>query len=308
MTIAPIVLFVYSRPEHTQRTLEALAANALAEQSDLIVYADAARSEREAEAVRAVRELVRAASRFRSVNVIARETNYGLAANIMEGVTEVCSRYGRVIVLEDDIVTSPHFLTFMNSALDRYADESRVWHISGWNVPIGMAKKNRAFAWRMMECWGWATWSDRWNHFTKDTDSLLRTITSKRKYRFNLDGHVDYFSQILSNKKGKINTWAVYWYATIFLRDGLCISPYQSLIANIGLDGSGLHCGSSSSFLKNQLGEPISAWPDVLEEDVETVSRIKRFHRNKNILMMMPLRRFVAWVKSKINEKITAIF
>lgn len=276
---APIVLFVYARPDHTRRTIEALALNELADHSDLIVYADAARNESEAVKVRAVRELVNAASGFRSLTVIERETNYGLARNIIEGVTDVCNRYGRAIVLEDDIVTSPHFLSYMNNALDRYAGEPRIWHISGWNVTIGIEKENRAFAWRMMECWGWATWSDKWRFFRKDTNFLMGAINPDEKRRFNLDGYVDYFSQILANANKEINTWAVYWYATIFLNDGLCISPYQSLVSNIGLDGSGLHCGRSRSLAQMHLGGQVDRWPDGIYEDVEVVSKIKRYHK-----------------------------
>lgn len=291
-SIAPIVLFAYARPEHTRRTLEALAANALAEQSDLFVYADAPRRESEAAQVDAVRKLVRAASGFRSVNVIERETNYGLARNIIEGVTEICNRYGRVIVLEDDIVTSKHFLLFMNHALDRYINEPRIWHISGWNVPIGVAKENRAFAWRMMECWGWATWSDRWRYFRKDTDFLMQAIDLSRKNQFNLDGYVNYFAQIVANASGTINTWAVYWYATIFLREGLCISPYQSLIENIGLDGSGLHCGRSGSLGKTHLGGQVNKWPDEVAEDTQVVLMIKKYYKKKNSFFSRILRAF----------------
>ncbi|WP_426993726.1 hypothetical protein [Methylomonas sp. CM2] len=133
---APIVLFAFARPEHTRITLEALSANSLASQSDLIVYSDAARSLEEEIKVTKVRSLAHNIRGFRSVSVIERETNLGLARNIIEGVTDVCNRYGRLIVLEDDMITSPYFLTFMNSALDKYYDNKTVWHINGWNYPI----------------------------------------------------------------------------------------------------------------------------------------------------------------------------
>ena len=129
--LAPILLFVFARLDHTKRTIEALAANELALKSDLIIYSDAARSEEEKKSVNQVREFLNSVKGFRSITVVERNKNYGLARNIIEGVTDVCNRYGRVIVLEDDLVTSPHFLSFMNSALDKYETDQRVWHISG---------------------------------------------------------------------------------------------------------------------------------------------------------------------------------
>lgn len=297
-SIAPIVLFVYARPDHTRATLEALAANRLADRSDLIVYADAARNENDLEHVRAVRNLVRSAKGFRSITVIERETNYGLARNIIKGVTEVCNQYGRVIVLEDDIVTSPYFLTFMNTALDRYEGTPKVWHISGWNVPIDTVDTNSAFVWRMMECWGWATWKDRWSHFDKDTSFLMRANGISERYRFNLDGYIDYFSQISANARGDIDTWAVYWYAAIFLNGGLCVSPYQSLVTNIGLDGSGLHCRPATcSFGKVHLGGPVDIWPEMIVEDYEVVLKIKKFHQKKKTLLRRLMIKLSSWIQ-----------
>jgi hypothetical protein len=238
MSPAPIVLFAFDRPYHTGRTLYALAANALADQSDLIIYADAARNEVEASLVGNVRTLVHAVSGFRRVTVIERKTNYGLARNIIEGITEVCNHYGRVIVLEDDIITSPDFLTFMNTTLEHYVDESRVWHISGWNYPIDPEGLGDTFFWRVMNCWGWATWADRWKHYEKNPHRLIQTWNPDTIKRFNLDGAHNFWSQVIANQAGKINTWAIFWYATIFAHNGLCLNPTRSFVCNIGHDGS----------------------------------------------------------------------
>lgn len=282
-TLAPIALFVFARPEHTRRTLEALVANPLAGQSDLVIYADAARNEHDAAQVEVVRDLVHAITGFRSITVIERETNYGLARNIIEGVTEACIRYGRVIVLEDDIVTSPYFLTFMNAALDRYADEPRVWHISGWNYPIDPEGLGDAFFWRVMNCWGWATWSDRWAFFKKNPRYLVESWDKEKIKRFNLDGAYDFWSQITANQKGKLNTWAVFWYATIFENNGLCLNSAQSLVRNIGHDGSGENCGGSDPFSVSHFGERFNNLPDCKEKEengelVLAVQRIKAFY------------------------------
>jgi hypothetical protein len=277
-TLAPIVLFVFARPEHTRRTLEALAANLLAKQSDLFVYADAARDEREVGRVQAVRSAVHAASGFRSITVIKRETNYGLARNIIEGVTEVCNRYGRVIVLEDDVVTGPYFLSFMNAALDRYVDVTRVWHISGWSYPIDSSGLGAAFFWRVMNCWGWATWADRWKCFQKNPQRLVESWGQEKIRRFNLDGVHVFWTQITANQKGRLNTWAIFWYATIFENNGLCLNPARSFVRNIGHDGSGENCDYTDSFAVEQLGSEYADLPECKEESIVAVQRIKAFY------------------------------
>ncbi|WP_217496505.1 glycosyltransferase [Providencia heimbachae] len=168
--LAPVVLFVYARPSHTQRTVDALLLNPDALSTDLIVYSDGARNDSDTEAVNQVRNIFKGINGFNSIKLIERKKNYGLAQNIIDGVTEVCNEYGKVIVLEDDIVTSPSFLNFMNAALNKYEKEKKVWHISGWNYPLkNVEKLPDAFFWRTMNCWGWATWDDRWKYFEKKT-------------------------------------------------------------------------------------------------------------------------------------------
>lgn len=278
---APIILFVYARPAHTQRTLEALAANLLADSSDLIVYADAARHKADAGQVQTVRDLARAASGFRNVTIIERETNYGLARNIIEGITEVCSHYDRVIVLEDDIVTSRNFLSFMNIALERYTDEQRVWHVSGWNYPIAPEELGEAFFWRVMNCWGWATWADRWKHYQKDPDRLIRNWNSDIIKRFNLDGAHDFWSQVTANHSGKMNTWAIFWYATIFENNGLCLNPVWPLVRNIGHDGTGENCGRQVPFIEDRLTTSnITELPGIFDESNLAIARIKAFYES----------------------------
>lgn len=274
------MLFVFSRPEHTKQTLAYLAANDLSSESDLIVYADAARNDKEVAAVNEVRQLVRSAQGFRSVTVIERQTNYGLARNIIEGVGEVCQRYGRVIVLEDDLVTSPAFLTFMNQALDRYQSEKQVWHISGWNYPIDTEGLGDAFFVRVMNCWGWATWADRWEHFEKDTNKLIAEFDRAMVRKFDLENSGIFWSQVLSNKKGLINTWAIYWYATIFKNNGLCLNPGLSFIDNIGLDGSGTHgCEDREIYAidLNKNMKPI--FPSTIIESKDGIDRIVDFYQ-----------------------------
>ena len=275
--ISPIVIFVYNRPWHTRQTLEALLKNDLSDQSNLIIFSDASKGIDTDLQVQEVRDYLKTISGFKSVRVVEREENWGLAKSIIQGVTEVVSEYGKVIVLEDDIVTSPSFLAFMNKTLDFYQENKKVWHVSGWNYPIDTSGLNETFLWRVMNCWGWATWSDRWAYFEKDTDRLLSEFSSQDKHRFNLDSAHDFWSQVKMNKSGRINTWAIYWYASIFRNDGLCLGPTESLVQNVGFDGSGMHCGNSNTMQASISTKSMHEMPSVMAEDVEAVNRIRQF-------------------------------
>jgi hypothetical protein len=244
---SPIVLFVYSRPEHTRRTLEALAANAMADQSDLIVYADSARSEREAEAVRAVREMIRTTSGFRSVTLVERDMNFGLARNIIEGVSEVLRQHDRVIVLEDDMVTSPFFLTYMNESLERYANDDRVVSIHGYVYPVAGVLPE-AFFLPGADCWGWATWRRGWTCFNPDGAQLLRELKQRKlEHAFDYEGSYPFTKMLEAQIAGKNDSWAIRWYASALLQGKLTLYPGRSLVHNIGNDNSGTHCGDSAS-------------------------------------------------------------
>jgi len=279
MTPAPIVLFVYNRPHHTRHTVEALQANELASDSDLYVYSDGAKSPKDADAVKGVRDYIATVTGFKSVHISEREENYGLARNIIEGVTSIVNKYGRVIVLEDDIVSSPFFLRFMNDALDFYADEKKVWHISGWNYSIDTKGLGDVFLWRAMNCWGWATWADRWQFFEKDTEALIKKFSNADIRRFNLDGANNFFGQVMSNKKNKLNTWAVYWYASIFNNNGLCVNPVMSYVNNIGHDGSGVHCKTNNVFTSILNEKRSVVFTTEIFENKIALSRIARFYK-----------------------------
>jgi len=248
MNLAPIVLFVYNRPWHTKQTVEALQKNELAKESELFIYCDEAKNEDAGKSVDEVREYIDKVDGFKKVTIIKREKNWGLADSIIDGVTKIVNEYGKIIVLEDDLVTSPYFLKFMNEALEFYKDEEKVWHISGWNYPIDTDGLDDVFLWRLMNCWGWATWADKWEYFEKDIDKTISKFSKKDIMIFNLDGYELYWNQVILNKNNKINTWAVFWYATIFKQNGLCLNPSQTYVENIGHDGSGIHCGESDSY------------------------------------------------------------
>jgi len=276
---APIVLITFNRPDHTEQTLHALSLNDLAKDSILYCFIDGARNADDLSKQKIISEVIRLyRGSFRKVKVVRRQVNFGLAKNIIDAVTDVVTRYGKVIVLEDDIVTSKGFLKFMNDALEFYEREQRVWHIAA-NTPLNLTgRENEMFFWRGMNCWGWATWADRWAYFEKDSQKLINDFDEKMIYDFDLDGYGSFWSQVLANASNKIDTWAIFWYATIFIRNGLSVNPYFSFAKNIGLDGSGVHCaenkGKQSAQKLNTVGKFIGKIE--LVEDEFAVSLIKK--------------------------------
>lgn len=281
MNLAPIVLFAFNRPEHTARTLGALSKNELASESDLFVYLDGPRNPDDSELIERVYRVIASIKGFKSIVINRKSANAGLASNIIKGVSDVISRHGRVIVIEDDMVTSPKFLKYMNDALEYYSNNKKVWHVSGFAESIGINRPKDSFLWRVMHCWGWATWADRWLHFEKKPQELVGTFTPEMIKRFNLDGYQNFWAQVILNANGKISTWAIFWYATIFKNNGLCLSPFNSYVQNIGLDGSGVHCGvddmRKNTASLNEVGVFCPAGKQ--EEDEYAVTLIKNYYR-----------------------------
>ena len=277
--LAPIVLFVYNRPWHTKQTIESLQKNELASQSEIFIYCDNAKSEKVQSSVNEVRNFVDTVDGFKKVTVIKREKNWGLSDSITDGVTKIVNKYGKIIVLEDDLVVSPYFLKFMNDALKFYKDEKKVWHVSGWNYPVEIDGLDDVFLWRLMNCWGWATWADRWKHYEKNIGKTLKEFSKEEIDRLNLDGAEDFFGQVTANYEKKINTWAIFWYVTIFNKNGLCLNPAQTFVENIGHDGSGVHCGNSDTFTGSLSKNKKVCFVDFGSENIIALQRIQVFYK-----------------------------
>ena len=285
--LAPIVLFVYDRPEHTKRTLEALQKNEGAKESDLFIFSDAAKNEAARPNVNKVRSLVRNIDGFKEIKIIERSENWGLANSIVDGVTDIVNKYGRIIVLEDDLVTSTYFLKYMNEGLIYYKNTEKVWHISGWNYPIDQDGLGHVFLWRLMNCWGWATWDNRWAHYEKNVGKIIREFSKADIKGLNLDGSEAFYNQVIANKNEQINTWAIFWYTTIFKNNGLCVNPTQSFVENIGHDGSGVNCVGSTAFKTDLSMERNISFSEIIEENSVALNRIRKFYqRQKKSLLI----------------------
>lgn len=246
--LAPIVLFVYNRPDHTLATLEALARNTLAAESQLIIYSDAAKNEAAITSVNSVREVIRAVTGFASVRVVEREENLGLARSVISGVTEVINAHGRIIVLEDDLVTSRHFLQYMNDALNHYEREHKAFSIGAYQFPAQTMEIPAHYAhdtYASYRCcsWGWGTWKNRWSTIDWAMSYYdAFAADSEAQQRFNRGGP-DMAQMLSHQREGRIDSWAIRFCHAHFASDTRCIYPVRSLVNNIGLDNSGVHCG-----------------------------------------------------------------
>ena len=246
--LAPIVLFTYNRPRHTRQTVEALLKNDYAAESDLIIYSDGYKDEKTREGVEETRKYIQSITGFKLIQVIKREKNWGLANNIIDGVTAVVNTYGRIIVLEDDLLTSPYFLKYMNEGLNFYENEEDVISIHGYTFPV-KGKLPETFFIRGADCWGWGTWKRGWDLFEADGVKLLSELLYSHKTKeFDFGGSYPYTKMLKKHVEGKVDSWAIRWYASAFLKNKLTLYPGRSLIFYNGNDGSGTNCGVSDEF------------------------------------------------------------
>lgn len=295
MTYAPIALFVYNRPNHTRLTVEALKKNILANESDLFIYSDAAKSTKQDDAVKQVREFIRQVDGFKSVTIVEQRLNFGLAKSIIEGVTSIVNKFGRIIVLEDDLVISPYFLEYMNASLNFYQAEKKVMHISGYMFPIKNPEQlPTTFFYRASTCWGWGTWKRAWDDFQLDSKILLENVhLRKLEYEFNVGDTMEFVSMLKAQSEGLIDSWAIRWYANIFLKSGLCLHPAISLVNNVGHDGSGVHCGSNVAYVVDVVNvRPIKI--DKLQKVDESAAGLEAI-KNFNISLKPAFHLRVLW-------------
>ncbi|MCS6969213.1 MAG: hypothetical protein RMJ44_11110 [Cytophagales bacterium] len=263
MSFAPIALFCYRRPWHLQRTLEALQANAEASESVLYIFADGPKpnaSLQEKENVDAVRRIIRQQWNFKEVIIKEYEENQGLANSLVSGITQVVNKHEQIIVLEDDMVTSPYFLKFMNDALECYAHVPEVAAVTAYIYDIPHLPET--FFLNDPGCWGWATWRQAWQLFNPDGKQLAREIArQKRIEEFNYENTYPFYQMLIDQTKGKNNSWAIRWYASVFLANKLALYPCKTLVENIGNDESGTHPGAEEFYRVQLHDQPIRVTP-----------------------------------------------
>jgi GT2 family glycosyltransferase len=290
---APIALFVYNRPEHTRRTIKFLQQNLLADESRLFIFSDAAKDSSQQVFVNEVRDIIKQVDGFKSVELIERETNLGLAESIIDGVSMLVSEYGKVIVFEDDLISSAYTLQYFNDALIRYQNEEKVMHIGAYMYPLKAENLPETFLYRAATSWGWATWDRAWKDFEPDINKIIDRFDRKKRLEFSIDGTMNFWKQIIEFKSGRNNSWAIRWYASIFLKGGLTLNPSKSLINNIGHDGSGIHSGLNDIYHVIINPVPVTSFPEKIEENEEAYLAIKEFLKTRKGSLWQRILRFV---------------
>ena len=294
---APIAVFAYNRPDHTGRLLASLKACPEAAGSPLHIYCDGAKRPEHAESVAATRAVVAQAAPAHA-EIVERDSNFGLARSISTGVSELCAAHGRVIVLEDDLVLSPHALGFLNQGLERYAGEDRAMHVSAYMYPV-RAKLPPAFFYREATCWGWATWERAWAHFEPDAGKLVAEIDAEGwRHDFNINSSGYFYEMLVKQRDGKIDSWAIRWYASMFRRRGLALHPGQSFIQNLGFDGTGVHCNVDKRFEVGFAKNAVTVFPQRVEESPQAVRAMQSYRQGS--LFRANLRRLVKRVVARL--------
>ena len=277
---APIILFTYNRPSHTRHTLNALRNNHLCADSELFIFSDGYKNESDKNDVLAVRDIIRSIDGFKHIHLFENENNIGLAQNIINGVSHVVNQFGKVIVLEDDLVTSPHFLTFMNDALDKFTNEERIGHIQGYCFPISNLPD--AFLIKWTGSWGWATWQRAWQQFNPDGQLLLDELKRRKLTKtFDFNGNYPFTRMLQRQIRGENNSWAIRWNASLFLNDMLSVNAGKSLVRNIGFDGSGIHSGKKDIWATELYDKKLSidAISEICENEIARKAFAKYYGR-----------------------------
>jgi hypothetical protein len=258
--------------------LESLRLNAGTQGSPIHVFCDGARSPADAAEVARTRKIVRELAP-EGAEVVERDANLGLARSIIAGVSMLADRYGRVVVLEDDLVLSPLALEYFNAALERYRDEQRVMHVSGYMYPV-KATLPESFFYREATCWGWATWARAWKYFEPDGKKIRAFIEERNLRReFDAQGSMSFFKMLEQQIGGQIDSWAIRWYGSMRMRDGLALHPGHSLVQNKGYDGSGEHSIRSDVFDVDLGAAPIREFPQSIEESRQALAAVIEYRK-----------------------------
>ena len=295
---APIALFVYNRPFHSKKTVEALKSNHLAKDSNLFIFSDGWKGADDKDSVQKVREYIKKVEGFKKVQIIESDSNLGLSRSIITGVTNLTNEYGRCIILEDDIITSTIFLNYMNFYLDKYSSDDRVGSIHGYSYPV--ANLPELYFLKGADCWGWATWKRSWAHFEVDGSTLMAQLKKRKLIRdINYNNSYPFYEMLKRQVKGEIDSWAIRWHASLFLKNKLTLYPGKSLVKNIGLDSSGTHCNKTSEYDIDELCNEIRLHTIEPAESFFARDQIEKFLKERNNIS--PFKRFYNLTKKVLK-------
>jgi len=263
---APVALFAYKRPDHLRQTLASLAANAEAPQTELHIFCDGPKNETDTAAVAQVRAIAASAQGFAHVQIHSRERNAGLARSIIDGVGRIVAEHGSVIVVEDDLIVSPHFLAYLNDGLRVYENDNEVASVHAYCYSTSRTLPPTFFL-RGADCWGWATWARAWRVFNPDAQQLLAELHSRSLTdEFDRHGAMPFTKMLSKQAEGGIDSWAIRWHASAFLAGMYTLYPGRSLVRNIGFDGSGTHAGANDAYAVALADRPVAIERISIEE------------------------------------------
>jgi glycosyltransferase involved in cell wall biosynthesis len=286
-----------------RRTLSYLQKNLLAAESRLFIFSDGPKTDADQASVEEVRALANEVTGFKSVKVIARKENLGLANSIIIGVSQLVSEFGKIIVFEDDLISSPYTLQYFNEGLAKYQYDDKVMHIGSYMYNLDDKTLPDAFFYRIATSWGWATWARAWRDFEPDIDKLMAQFNLEQKYNFSIEYTMNFWKQMEEFKAGRNNSWAIRWYASIFLKGGLTLNPSRSLVHNIGHDGTGVHSNIENMYGVNVAEKPVKDFPIEIKENEQAHQAIKRFLKKRKGTLLQRVVRFFNQRKIKSATK-----
>lgn len=305
--LSPVILFVYNRVRQTKICIRYLKKNQLSKKTTLIIFSDYHKKKKnDEEKVHKVREYIKTIKGFKKIIIIERKINYGLFENITKGITEVIKKYKKVIILEDDILVSKYFLNFMNEGLKIYEKNKNVSSIHGYVYPV-KKKLPETFFLYGGDCWGWATWKDRWLDFEKNPTKLQTLLLKKNKEEiFNYGDLLKSYSLMLEGRiNQRNNSWAILWHASNVVKEKLVLYPNKSFVKNIGFDGSGTH---SSNLKKNNFNLTNSFYKkynklkkiDIIDSSIARKAFGEWMNRNNNNYVLFLVKKIILKWRRKL--------
>lgn len=323
MILAPVIVFNYNRPDHSLQTWEALSRNQYAAETELYLYCDGPKANASEEMRQRIAELheqakqyaidAPKAGKFKSVHVVCAEKNKGLANSIIGGVSDVIAKHGRVIVLEDDLLTSPYFLKYMNTALDKYENYPSVFTISANRPPVSKMQIPTDYEYDVFVSLrpfstGWATWKEKWEKIDWSLDYLEDFLKHPQQIKSFHHGGDDLTEMLCMQRDHKIDSWAIRYAFQHYYHHAVAILPCIPYVDNIGFDGSGIHSGTDETDFRNNvaLAPENPRMPNVVYEDERIINAFYNyFCRSKRTLKQKIIRYIVGLLgqKNVINKR-----
>ena len=279
---SPVAVFAFNRPEKLYSCLQSLEMAHGSEFTSVHVFIDGQRHAQEKSTVDDVESIARQEWHFGEIRITRSSLNLGLAKSILQGIDYMFEDFETLIVVEDDLEVARNFLTFMNDGLLKYVHAPQVCSIQGYTYP-GLQREHNCFFLRGADCWGWATWKDRWIDFQRDSKVLQTRISDGNLERsFDLDGSYPYMQMLRDNQSGLNDSWAVRWHASNFIDNKLSLYPSHSLVNNTGDDGNGTHAGTSKGYQVKITNSGLGNCPEIIRESVSARNKLIKFHARRN--------------------------